>query len=284
MLNKEKFKFYLENLYRQKLLYLLALALIMGFLGLIFFKNFIFALIFIGAPIIISTVIKLSKTVALSSFGAVELEQYKYPQVYEIIRELSYLSHLDHVPELYLIPGEVPNALAVGEDDSAGIGISEGLLRTLSHAELRGVLAHEVSHIRNRDHKVLKVIHIAYSMSSFISFSVNIILILSLPLILTGRVQFSGILILFVLLCPNLIQLLALAFMRNTELKADLCAVELTEEPEALASALLKINKFQKSRMKQFFIHKTHHRDHWLDTHPSPIRRIKRLNKLAAPN
>ncbi len=260
---------------------LFAVASLMGVLGFLFFKNLVFALLFVLLPLLFAASIKLGKKEALSKFDAVQLEEIKHPNVYEIVRMLSLKSKIGYVPELFFIPSPIPNALAVGESQNAGIGISKGLLDNLTPDELCGVLAHEISHIKNEDHKILKIIHMAYSMSSFLSFIVNILVLFSLPLILSGKINVSSFAILIVLFTPNLIQLLILALMRNRELNADLTAVTLTGDPESLANALIKINDFTSGRFSKFFVHKMHKRDHWLDTHPGPMRRVKRLRKLS---
>jgi heat shock protein HtpX len=284
LLNKERLKHYLDKSRRVHFQILFGVTTLMGVLGLLFFKNIFFAILFTLLPILFAATIRLKKSDALSKFEATPLEEFRYPQVFEIVRDLSLKSKIGYVPELFFIPSKIPNALAVGESENAGVGISSGLIDNLTLEELRGVLAHEISHIKNQDHKILKITHMAYSLSSFISFFINIVILFSLPLILTGRVHVSSISVLILLISPNLLQLMILGLMRNRELTADLTAVSMTGDPESLASALIKINDFTSGRFSKFLIHKMHNRDHWLDTHPSPMRRVRRLKRLASFN
>jgi len=280
-LNKSRLKYYLQKVRKQNLLLSLSIALIVGFSAFVFFKSIYLTLLFLLFPFLLSKTYKISKGATLKVMDAKKLERSDFKGIYEMVDLLSLKADLGYTPNLYLIPSDIPNSMAIGDSNESGIGISHGLINHLNSMELYGVLSHEISHIKNQDYKKLKVIHIAYSMVSFISLLINILVLLSLPLIFVGQVNI-GISILFLaLIAPRFIQLLILGLMRNFEYKADLTGCELIGDPLYLASALLKINDFQQSKLKFFLFHRNNSETRWLDTHPSSMSRIKRLCKLS---
>ena len=91
-----------------------------------------------------------SDKIVLRMYGAQEAAPEQAPKLHRIVQELALRAQMP-MPKLYLIPQEAPNAFATGRDEKhAAVAVTEGILRILDEAELRGVLAHELSHVKNR--------------------------------------------------------------------------------------------------------------------------------------
>src|SRR3989441_7470099 len=92
-----------------------------------------------------------SDRIVLAAYGARELSEQDAPDLFRIVRELAAGAHMP-MPRVYLISSDSPNAFATGRSpEHAAVAVTEGILRLLTLDELRGVLAHELSHVRNRD-------------------------------------------------------------------------------------------------------------------------------------
>src|SRR5256886_1760380 len=89
--------------------------------------------------------------IVLAMYGARELSEQDEPELFRIVRELAAGIPMP-MPRVYLVPSDSPNAFATGRSpEHAAVAVTEGILRLLTRDELRGVLAHELSHVRNRD-------------------------------------------------------------------------------------------------------------------------------------
>lgn len=177
----------------------------------------------------------------------VSSEDPSYQQLRNVTEEMSIASGLP-VPSLYVIPDQDPNAFATGKDPPhASIAVTEGLVQKLTREELQAVIAHEMSHVRNYDTRVMTVV----------AALIGAVMLLSEFGLRTFRLgggrrqsrERSGagpmILVLWVLamiLAPLIAQMLALAVSRQREYLADASAAELTRNPAALASALERID------------------------------------------
>lgn len=92
-----------------------------------------------------------SDKIVLRMYGASEVQQHDHPNLYRIVDELRQSAGLP-MPKVYIIPSAQPNAFATGRDpDHAAVAVSQGILRLLSNDELRGVIGHELSHVKHRD-------------------------------------------------------------------------------------------------------------------------------------
>jgi heat shock protein HtpX len=186
----------------------------------------------------------------LSSSGAILIDDNdpKYQVLRDVTDEMSIASGLPK-PHLYVIPDPDPNAFATGKDpDHACVAVTEGLLEKLNREELQGVIAHEMSHVRNYDIRMMTVV----------AALVGAVMLLSEVGLRSGGFGFgrkrdsssrgSGGALMFVLwliaiiLAPLLAQILAMAVSRQREYLADASGAELTRNPNALASALQKID------------------------------------------
>jgi len=205
----------------------------------------------IGSAGAIWSLEKGATTVLLSSCARpVADSDPRYQQLRNIIEEMSIASGLPR-PQLYSIPDPDPNAFATGKDpDHACIVVTEGLLDRLTREELQAVVAHEMSHVRNYDTRVMTVVAALIGTVMLLSeFGLRTMRFgggrrrggvsrLGGPV---GAIVFA-LWLLALILTPLISQLLALAVSRQREYLADASASELTRNPGALASALEKID------------------------------------------
>jgi heat shock protein HtpX len=163
--------------------------------------------------------------------------------VHEIIEELCAKANLP-MPKVYVVPDPAPNAFATGRDPQhSAVAVTEGILRILSPRELRGVLAHEISHIGNRD---ILVSTIVASLASAIMYLAHMLQWFGMMGGARDDRGRGGIhplaMIVTVLLAPLAASLVRAAVSRTREFMADESGAHVSEDPEALASALEKIS------------------------------------------
>lgn len=166
-------------------------------------------------------------------------------QIAYILEVLAGRAGLALVPGLYIIPSMTLNAFATGTPDKAVIGVTEGLLRRLSLHELAGVLAHEISHVRNNDLAVMGLADVMTRFTQTLSYLALFLAVFNLPAMLLGDsdIPFSALLLLY--LAPTIGSLLQLGLSRTREYDADLEAAMLTGDPSGLAAALDKLERYQ---------------------------------------
>ena len=186
-----------------------------------------------------------SDKIVLSMSKAVEAKHEEYTDLYHIVENLSITAGLP-MPKVYIIEDASPNAFATGRNkEHAVLAVTTGLLRILNKTELEGVIAHELSHIGNRDILLSTVVVV---LVGFISILANIFMRGSL--LGGGRNRekneagsiFMIIGIIFVILSPIVATLIQLAISRKREFLADASGALLTRYPEGLAQALQKIS------------------------------------------
>ena len=187
-----------------------------------------------------------SDKVAIRSARAQELEPHQLPQYWTIMRELSELSGLP-MPRLYISPDPQPNAFATGRNPShAAVCVTEGLVRNLDWYEIRGVLAHEMAHIRNRD---ILIGSVAAAVATAITFAAHIA---QFAMIFGGgggrdddRNPIGELLLIF--LAPVAAALLQMAISRSREYQADRTAARFIGDGEPLARALESLDRTSKT-------------------------------------
>jgi len=204
-------------------------------------------------------------------------------QIHYIVGELAHRAGLPAPPAVYVIPSMTLNAFATGTPGKAVVGITEGLLRRLSLRELAGVLAHELSHVRNGDLSVMALADVMTRFTQVLSYLAVFLVIFNLPAWLLGDVDmpFLGLLLLY--LAPSIGSLLQLALSRTREYDADMQGAELTGDPRALASALDKLERYQGSFWEDLMFPVPTRRipqPSLLRTHPPTEERIRRLLEL----
>ncbi|MEI6728923.1 MAG: M48 family metallopeptidase [bacterium] len=181
--------------------------------------------------------------IALAANGAKEVEYNDAPKIFEIVQNLSKIAGIP-TPKIYISPDQSANAFACGRDpEHASICLNQGILDLLDKNELEGVIAHELSHIKNRDILVMTVTMV---LSSVVSFVADI----------GFRIMFWGgdrknkenqnpiLLVLYIatiILAPIVSALIQFAISRQREFLADATGVTLTRYPEGLISALEKL-------------------------------------------
>lgn len=219
--------------------------------------------------------------------------------VYEIVAELSAEAGLP-MPKVCLIPTWTPNAFATGRNpQNAVVAVTEGILKILNPRELRGVLAHEISHIQNRDILISTVVAAIASAILYLSHMLRWF---------GGGVHGSNsdrrgprvhplVLLITVLFAPLVATLIQLAISRSREFQADETGAHVSGDPEALASALQKISdprlvrQFQRddelADMQPAFAHLyivNHFSGEsvfsWFSTHPPVEERVRRLLEM----
>jgi heat shock protein HtpX len=181
-----------------------------------------------------------SDRIALRAVRARTLEEAQAPEVHAAVRELAVRAGIP-MPRLYVMPGDQPNAFATGRDpEHAAVAATEGLLMNLPLEQIRGVLAHELAHIRNRD---ILVSSLAATIAGAISAIVNVLQLSFLfgsgeddesPLGMLGA--FAA-----MLLAPIGAMMLQLGVSRQREYLADASAAELLGTGAPLADALEEI-------------------------------------------
>ncbi|GAB4235591.1 MAG: zinc metalloprotease HtpX [Methyloligellaceae bacterium] len=225
----------------------------------------------------------LPKGLLLSAYGARELAAPEFPDGVSMLHALGERAGLPRPPALYYIPSELPNAFAMGTPQDSVVCVTDGLLRLLNRRELAGVLAHEVSHIANRD---LWIMGLADAMSRAVSVASWIgqfVLFINLPLLLAGAAHVPWHIPLLLIFSPTIMALMQLALSRTREYDADRGAVALTGDPEGLASALLKLEQRTGRFWEEIFLPgRRIPEPSLLRTHPPTQERVRRLRELAA--
>ena len=182
-----------------------------------------------------------SDRIALRMAGAKPVSETDAPGLYRIVRELTTRADLP-MPSLYVIPQEQPNAFATGRSPNrAAVAVTSGIMKLLSEDELRGVLSHELSHIRHRD---ILVQSVAATVGGAITWIAYMMLWFGgddeSPLSIVASLA-------MVLLAPIAASLIQLAISRQREYAADATGAEICGNPESLASALLRLEEGAKA-------------------------------------
>ena len=181
-----------------------------------------------------------SDKLAIKSARAVPVTRQQLPQYYEIMDELTSKAGMP-MPQLYVSPNPQPNAFATGRNPKhAAVCVTEGLLHSLSWDEVRGVLAHELAHIRNRD---ILIGSVAAAVAMAITFAARMAMFAGM---FGGRRDEDRgnpiVLLATAILAPIAASLLQMAISRTREYKADRSAARLIGTGEPLARALEKLN------------------------------------------
>jgi heat shock protein HtpX len=181
-----------------------------------------------------------SDKLVLKMYNAQEVDESSAPQFYRMIRELSQRAQLP-MPKVYLIEQDAPNAFATGRNpEHAAVAATTGILRVLSEAELRGVMAHELAHVRHRD---ILISTVSATMAGAISMLANFAMFFG-GRDSEGRSTNPVVGILVMLLAPLAASLIQMAISRAREFEADRGGAEISGDPRALASALQKIHQY----------------------------------------
>ena len=232
----------------------------------------------------------------LATSGAKEVDSQSAPQLMNVVQEMALAAGVP-MPKVYVIEDTAPNAFATGRDPKhASIAVTKGLLEKLDRTELEGVIAHEMSHIQNRDIRVMLLVTVLVGTVALISDG------------LLRGIRFGGgrrdrdrggsggaiiaiVAIALAILTPVIATLIQLAVSRQREYLADASGAMLTRYPPGLASALRKIagdtealEVANKATASLYIANPLKDRptfmDGLFDTHPPIAERIKRLEAM----
>ena len=226
-----------------------------------------------------------SGSLAIKSTKAQPIKDGEYEEVTQIISHLIQKEKMP-MPELYVINSDQPNAFATGRNPkNAKVAVTTGILKLLSREELEGVLAHELSHIKNRD---ILVSSIAAMLAAAISF-------MSRMVFWSGgnrnRNTHPAIIVIAMIAAPIASIIIRMAISRTREFGADKTGAEISGNPLALASALEKIERYAKVPMNvnpavsQLFISDPlkafsgNSFSKLFSTHPPTSERVRRLRQ-----
>lgn len=271
----------LPNHMRNKIhtaLLMLTLIALLGLMGLILFggTGFIWIIALGGLFLLLTPVMPNAWLLKLQR--AIPITYNEAPWLHQVTNQLAYQAGIEAAPRLFFLPNKAGTAFTIGQKDDYAIGLSQGLLRQLNERELQGVLAHEISHIKNKDLPLRNLAHHMSSLTRMMSMIGQIIVLFNLPLILFGLTTISLPLIALLILAPAGAVLVELALSRARELEADQSAAQMTNDPRGLANALMKLdNKNRPVMMRLLFPYAGHQHSSWLSTHPDTNERVKRL-------
>lgn len=236
---------------RETILIMFAFVIVVTILG------FLYGEIFVGEgagyPIMLMAILfssvssvssyYFSDKIVLGIAGAKKITREDQPVVYGVLENLCIGAGLKKIPDLYLINDTAINAFATGRDpDHAVVAVTSGIIQRLDKREIEAVLAHELSHIKNYDIRLMTIVVVLVGSVSMLA---NIFLRGGFRRNDRGK-ELGGIIMLvglvLLILSPIIAQLIKFAVSRNREYLADASAALLTRDPEGLALALEKIS------------------------------------------
>lgn len=235
-----------------------------------------------------------SDRIVLRMYNAQPLDKHHYAWIYDIVKELSGKMNIP-MPKLWIVANETANAFATGRSPKhASVAITTGILHILDAEELRGVLAHELAHIKNRDTLITTIAATFASAISHLAYMLRHIALWG-SINNDRRKENPFILIIVSILMPFAATLIQLAISRSREYAADDTGARCSHSPLALASALQKLeNSTQYKHMNAedmqhtstaslFIVHPftSHSVSSLFATHPPISKRIARLHQLS---
>lgn len=238
-----------------------------------------------------------SDKIVLAMYRAQPVDEATAPALYRIVRTLATRAGMP-MPRVYIIPGEAPNAFATGRNpDHAAIACTEGILRIMSEEELEGVLAHELSHVQNRDTLIMAI---AATLAGAITYMAHMA---QWAMIFGGGRRDSneegsgggGLVggLLMIVLAPIAAMLIQMAVSRSREYQADASGAQMAGQPWGLAKALEKLEVASKvapmvdatPATAHLFIVNPLTGGGWttlFSTHPPIAERVARLRAMAS--
>ncbi len=230
-----------------------------------------------------------SHKVVLSMYKAKEVRESEFPEVFQIVRDLSHRAGIP-MPKVYRIPSDQPNAFATGRNpEHAVVAFTDGITRILDRDEFAGVLAHELAHVKNRD---ILIGTITATLAGAISMLANMA---QWSMIFGGgrggdRGVHPAFRIILMILAPIAALLVQMAISRTREYKADATGAAILGSPIPLANALAKLERGSKSIPMQaepatahmFIVNPLTGKDlaSLFSTHPPTEKRIAALHAL----
>jgi heat shock protein HtpX len=231
-----------------------------------------------------------SDKLAVMSARAVPVTEQEAPRLYAIVRDLAQRANMP-MPRIYISPADQPNAFATGRGPKkAVVAVTRGLLQVLDEDELRGVLAHEMAHVRHRD---ILITSVAAAVAMAITFLARMVVWGAMFGGAGDDDDGGGIFgaLAMMILAPIAAVLIQAALSRSREFEADRGGAELLGNPEPLARALQKIEAYAKqvpmkidpAQATAYIINPLTGRKvqfaNWFSTHPPTEERIERLRE-----
>jgi heat shock protein HtpX len=229
-----------------------------------------------------------SDKIAIRAARAVPVSEAEFPELYQVVRGLADRARIP-MPRLYVSPSPQPNAFATGRNpENAAVAVTQGILPILDRRELEGVLAHELSHVQNRD---ILISSVAATIGAVITWIAQLAFFLPLGGDDEDGNPLAGLLML--ILAPIAALLIQMAISRSREFGADSTGARITEDPLALASALRKIEAYARGTPPATTNPSTAHlfisnpfkngagAARLFSTHPSTAERVERLERMA---
>lgn len=231
-----------------------------------------------------------SDKLVLAMYRAREAKKDEYPKLHEMVEELAKEAQIPK-PKVYIIPTQTPNAFATGRNPSnAVVAATEGIMSLLSEKELRGVIAHEIGHVKNRDILITTIAATIAAVISYVAMMARWAAIFGGVRDRDGGSNILGLLALTII-TPIIAVLIQLAISRAREYQADKTGATLAKDSEALASALEKLHEGVKKKplrggnaaTSSMFIVNPFSSSFvvsMLSTHPPMKERVKRLREM----
>ncbi len=258
------------------------MAILLGLIGYLLFGKIGLLVLVVGGILFVSAGPRVTPKLVLRMYKAKPVAVEEDTQLFSIVEELTKRAGLPRIPKLFYIPSQMINAFATGTRKNALIGVTDGILRALNGKEITAVLAHEMSHIKNNDIKVMGMADTIMRVTHILSGLGKILLIVNLPLILAGKGSFSWLAVALLIFAPNIATMLQLGLSRAREYDADVGAVDLTKDPHSLASALQKLEKLHTGLLQKIILPgRKVPEPSLLRTHPHTDDRIVRLQLMA---
>lgn len=278
----------MKNQIKTVVLLSLLTALLLG-IGSLFGKSgLIFAAIFVGLMNFGSY--WFSSKIVLWMYKAKEAKKSEHQRLYRIVKEVSKLSDLP-MPKIYVIPSEQSNAFACGRNPThSAIACTEGILKLMNDDELKGVLAHEFSHIKNRDTLISTVVGTIAGVIGYVGAMARWSAIFGGSRDNDRGNNLISLLILGII-TPLIATLIQLAISRSREYLADETGAKIVKDSSSLASALEKLEEDGKRNPMRFgspstahlFISNPFRSGNFItffQTHPPLLERVKRLREM----
>ena len=229
-----------------------------------------------------------SDKIAIRAARAVPVSEAQFPELYQIVKGLADRAGIP-MPRLYVSPSPQPNAFATGRNpNNAAVAVTQGILPILDRRELEGVLAHELSHVQNRD---ILISSVAATIGVVITWVAHLAFFVPMGDDDDGGNPIAALLL--VILAPIAALLIRMAISRSREFGADSSGARLIHDPRALASALRKIEAYSRgtppapphpTTPPQVISHPFNGGAggaHLFSTHPSTAERVERLERMA---
>lgn len=258
----------------------IAMAIVFGATGFVLLGGTGLAIV-AGSALVLLIVVG-RRELKIDTSQATLLSDAGHPELQSTIEDLASRAGVDPAPTGYLIQADEMNAATTGSESQPMLVITRPMLSTLDDRELRGILAHEVSHLAQHDLSFFRLVMTLQLMTMSVARVGWLMLLLFWPLLLAGGARIPPLAIALLLGAPVVSVLLQAALSRAREYAADLGALELTGDAEGLASALEKIDRRQRRLWRQVLPvpQQRRRRGSILRTHPAQEERVERLREL----